>query len=136
MKVDRAADRHVVHDLSVDVALAGDMEAVHLSGDNSTVLPTDTQKNTVFAFAREHGVGEIEEFAALLAGHFVDSRPGIDRARVAVSLHPWRRLGERPHSFAQDAGEAVWTVGSFIPLSCPIRAAGGHVGSYFRRRIS
>ncbi|HSE54508.1 MAG TPA: urate oxidase, partial [Nocardioidaceae bacterium] len=83
MKVDRTTDRHVLHDLTVDVALAGDMGAVHLSGDNSAVLPTDTQKNTVFAFAREHGVGEVEEFASRLARHFVDSQPSIQHARAS-----------------------------------------------------
>lgn len=105
MKVDRTTDRHVLHDLTVDVALAGDMDAVHLSGDNSAVLPTDTQKNTVFAFAREHGVGEIEDFASRLARHFVGSRPSIHRARVAVREQPWQRLDDRPHSFAQAGNE-------------------------------
>ena len=105
MKVDRTTDRHVLHDLAVDVALAGDMEAVHLSGDNSAVLPTDTQKNTVFAFAREHGVGEVEEFASRLARHFVDSQPSIQHARVSVREQPWGRLEDRAHSFAQSGGE-------------------------------
>jgi len=105
MKVDRTTDRHVVHDLAVDVALAGDMEAAHLSGDNSAVLPTDTQKNTVFAFAREHGVGEVEEFASRLARHFVDSQSSIQHARVSVRDQPWGRLDDHPHSFAQSGGE-------------------------------
>lgn len=105
MKVDRTTDLHVLHDLTVDVALAGDMGAVHLSGDNSAVLPTDTQKNTVFAFAREHGVGEVEEFASRLARHFVDSQPSIQHARVSVREQPWARVEDRPHSFAQSGGE-------------------------------
>ena len=29
----------------------------HLTGDNAEVLPTDTQKNTVYAFATRHGIG-------------------------------------------------------------------------------
>ena len=64
MKVDRDRPRHVLHDLTVSVALAGDLDEVHLVGDNSAVLPTDTQKNTVYAFAREHGVDQVEDFAA------------------------------------------------------------------------
>lgn len=106
VRVDRSTDRHVVHDLTVDVSLSGDMQAVHLTGDNAAVLPTDTQKNTVFAFAREHGVGEIEDFAARLTDHFVGAAPSIGAARVAVHEHPWRRLEDRPHSFAQSGGEA------------------------------
>lgn len=104
MKVDRSSERHELHDLTVDVALAGDMDGVHLSGDNSAVLPTDTQKNTVFAFAREHGVDQVEEFASRLARHFVDSQPSIHHARVSVTEHPWQRLDDRPHSFAEAGG--------------------------------
>jgi urate oxidase len=108
MKVDRDTARHVLHDLSVSVALAGDMEAVHLQGDNGAVLPTDTQKNTVFAFAREHGVGSVEEFAARLARHFVDSQEAVRRSRVEVEAYPWHRLAD--HSFAR-SGPEVRTAG-------------------------
>ncbi|HEX4814939.1 MAG TPA: urate oxidase [Nonomuraea sp.] len=95
---------HHLKDVTVSTALSGDMEATHLTGDNSAVLPTDTQKNTVYAFAREHGVGQIEEFALLLARHFVASQPTIRHARVAVEEHAWNRGG--PHSFVRDGGEA------------------------------
>ena len=99
MKVDRDQPRHVLHDLAVSVALAGDMDEVHLVGDNSAVLPTDTQKNTVYAFAREHGVGQVEDFAALLARHFVDTQEAVRRATVSIEEHQWERLGD--HSFAR-----------------------------------
>ncbi len=102
----RDTAEHELTDLNVSVALAGDLDATHLTGDNSAVLPTDTQKNTVYAFAREHGVGEIEAFGLRLARHFVDSQPTITRARVDLQQFDWRRLG--PHSFAR-TGEGVRT---------------------------
>ena len=89
MKVDRDSPRHVLHDLTVNIALAGDMDRVHIEGDNSTVLPTDTQKNTAYAFAREHGVGQIEDFALLLARHFVETQDAVHRATVTIDEHPW-----------------------------------------------
>jgi urate oxidase len=103
MKVDRDAPRHVLHDLTVSVALAGDMDAVHLTGDNSAVLPTDTQKNTVYAFARAHGVDQVEDFAALLARHFVETQEAVTRATVTVQEHSWDRLAD--HSFARAGRE-------------------------------
>ncbi len=103
MKVDRDQPRHVLHDLTVSVALSGAMEEVHLVGDNRAVLPTDTQKNTVYAFAREHGVDQVEDFAALLARHFVDTQQAVHRARVSVEEHAWERLGD--HSFARTGRE-------------------------------
>src|ERR1700689_1000888 len=56
--VDRAADPDGpdrVRDWNVSTSLAGDLAAVHLSGDNSHALPTDTQKNTVYAMAKKLG---------------------------------------------------------------------------------
>lgn len=97
VRVDRDGDRHTLTDLNVTTTLAGDLAATHLTGDNSAVLPTDSQKNTVYAFARRHGVGAPEEFGIRLARHFVDSQPAIRWARVGIEQYGWQRLG--PHSF-------------------------------------
>ncbi|WP_067503009.1 factor-independent urate hydroxylase [Actinoplanes sp. TFC3] len=97
VRVTRDGDSHGLADVNVSVALSGDLAATHLSGDNSGVLPTDTMKNTVYAFARSHGVGEPEAFALLLGRHFVDTQPQITRARVRIESYGWERLG--PHSF-------------------------------------
>jgi urate oxidase len=106
LRVDRDADEHRVIDLNVTTTLAGDLAATHLTGDNTGVLPTDTQKNTVYAFARD-GVGEIEDFALRLARHFVDTAPTIRRARVRVEQYGWDRLGH--HSFRRAAGIRLTT---------------------------
>lgn len=103
LHVSRDDPAHAITDLSVSVALSGDLTAAHLSGDNSAVLTTDAQKNTVFAFAQEHGVGEIEDFALLLARHFVASQPAISFARVTVEQFPWERLAG--HSFVRSGRE-------------------------------
>lgn len=103
VRVRRDGDTHHVRDVTVGVALSGDMEAVHLTGDNSAVLPTDSQKHTVFAFARKHGIDSPEGFGLLLARHFVGSQPSIQHARVSVEEHAWRRVGE--HSFVREGGE-------------------------------
>ncbi len=104
---------HSITDLNVSTSLAGDLAATHLTGDNSGVLPTDTQKNTVYAFARD-GVGEIEDFGLRLARHFVDTTPTITRARVHLAQYRWERItvGGRPapHSFARAAGTRTATV--------------------------
>jgi len=104
--VDRGGDGHLLTDLTVGVALSGDLAATHLTGDNAGVLPTDTMKNTVYAFAREHGVGAPEAFGLLLARHFVTTQPQITAARVSIESFGWERLG--PHSFRR-SGELVRT---------------------------
>jgi urate oxidase len=125
VRVDRDGERHGVTDLSVSVALSGDMADTHLTGANDKVLATDTQKNTVFAFARD-GIGPIEAFAARLARHFVDSQPSIHKARVAIEQYSWNRLGQHSFDRAGDGtrttvvtydGERTWTVSGIADLT-------------------
>jgi urate oxidase len=97
VRVVRDGETHGITDLNVSISLAGDLEATHYTGDNGDVLPTDTMKNTVYAFAKEHGVGEPEEFALRLGRHFLKTQGKIHTARVAIESFGWERLG--PHSF-------------------------------------
>ena len=101
VRVTKSGARHELKDLNVSVALAGDFAETHLTGDNSKIVPTDTQKNTVFAFAREP-IGEIEEFGIRLARHFVNQFASVYRARVHIEEHPWSRIsvGGKPHDNA------------------------------------
>jgi urate oxidase len=100
--VDRSAPAHSFVDLNVGITLSGDLDDVHISGDNRNVVPTDTQKNTVFAFAKEIPVRAIEEFGLRLARHFVSSFAPITRARVHIESARWRRLAVdgKPHPFS------------------------------------
>jgi urate oxidase len=95
-------ETHDIKDLNVSVALAGDFAASHLTGDNSRVVPTDTQKNTVFAFAKEHPERDIENFGLRLAQHFVAGFEAVHRARVSIEEYAWKRIeaGGSPHSHA------------------------------------
>ncbi len=103
VRVYRDGDAHSLRDLTVSVALAGDLGGVHMTGDNTNVLPTDTQKNTVYAFAKEAPVGAPEAFALRLARHFVTGP--IRRARVEVAEVAWARIGDHPHAFMQASAE-------------------------------
>jgi urate oxidase len=89
----------LIRDWTVSTSLSGEVEACYESGDNSNVLTTDAQKNTVYGFAQRLGDVEPEELALALARHFVASQEPIHRARVAVAQHDWTRFG--PHSFAR-----------------------------------
>ena len=116
---------HEIKDINVSVALSGDFAASHLAGDNSNIVTTDTQKNTIYAFAKDEPIGEIEQFALRLARHFAHDFPTVHRARVSIEEYPWSRVevgGEpHPHSFIRSgsekrlavvtcAGDATWVV--------------------------
>ncbi|MBY8885832.1 urate oxidase [Streptomyces sp. PTM05] len=92
VKITRDGDTHHIKDLNVSVALSGDMDDVHYSGSNANVLPTDTTKNTVFAFAKEVGIESAEQFGIALARHFVTSQEPIERARIRIEEYSWDRI--------------------------------------------
>jgi urate oxidase len=99
VRVVRDGDRHEIRDLTVSSTLRGDFAAAHLDGDQANILPTDTQKNAVYAFAKDRGVGAPEEFARELARHFVDDIEPVSSAQVVVEEHRWDRavVDGRPH---------------------------------------
>ncbi|MBT2411905.1 urate oxidase [Streptomyces sp. ISL-12] len=117
VKITRDGATHHIKDLNVSVALSGDMDEVHYSGSNANVLPTDTTKNTVFAFAKEHGIGSAEQFGIHLARHFVTSQPPIHRARIRIEEYAWERIAtsdtdtdaDRGHSFVRKGQETRLT---------------------------
>ncbi|GGX07870.1 factor-independent urate hydroxylase [Streptomyces chryseus] len=92
VKITRDGDTHHIKDLNVSVALSGDMDDVHYSGSNANVLPTDTTKNTVYAFAKEYGIESAEQFGIHLARHFVTSQEPIKRARIRIEEYAWDRI--------------------------------------------
>ena len=109
LHVDRRGPQHEITDLNVTVTLAGDMAATYLTGDNSGVLTTDAQKNTVYALARD-GVRPVEAFALRLARHFTQIGT-VDRAQVRIEEYGWRRIDAggtpHPHSFERLAGTRI-----------------------------
>ncbi len=131
VRVDRGPDRHELVDLTVDVSLEGDFGASYLAGDNSAVLPTDTMRGTVYAFAGEGPVGEPEAFGLRLASHFVETVPAATAATVRLGAAPWARIeaggSPHPHAFTAAAGgtrtatvtrsrTAVWVVAGVADL--------------------
>jgi len=115
--VSRTGPVHAIRDLTISTSLRGDLADTHLTGDNAKVVPTDTQKNTVYALARQEPVGQVEEFALRLARHFVDNHEHITGARVSVAEHGWDRITvngtPHDHAFSRSSDErrtAVATV--------------------------
>ena len=99
---------HTLRDLTVDVRLEGAFEAVHTEGDNSSVLPTDTMRSTVYALAQHHLTGSIEAFGVALTERFLSASPAATAAEVTLREHSWGRaqVGGAPHPHAFVGGGA------------------------------
>lgn len=109
VKVNRSKEAHEIKDLNFEIQLEGDFETAHTIGDNSKILPTDTMKNTVYVFAAQHDIVDIESFALLLTEHFLSNNDQVSRVVIKVSDNIWRRIKvegkSHPHAFIQCGDE-------------------------------
>lgn len=114
VRVYRDSQRHEIRDLNVSTSLRGDYAAAHVDGDQSQVLPTDTQKNTAFAFAKEKGVASPEEYALALADRLLQASDAATAARIEVEEYAWDRISVggsgHDHAFVRRGGDTRTTV--------------------------
>ncbi|HJT94975.1 MAG TPA: urate oxidase [Mycobacterium sp.] len=127
----RDTPRHEIRDVNVSTCLRGDFSAAHLHGDQSQVLPTDTQKQTVYAYAKEKGLASIENYGLELARHFVRDITPVRAARIEIDEFAWQRVvvdgEEHNHTWVRKGqevrtaaitvdGDGEWVVGGLKDL--------------------
>lgn len=133
-----AGDRHRIEDLVVTSQLRGDFTTAFTEGDNASVVPTDTQKNTVFAFARD-GIDTAEEFLLRLGRHFTAEFDWVSGGRWAADQTIWARINDHDHAFYKAGpetrtavlvkdGETETVISGFYGLSVLKSTASGFVG--------
>jgi urate oxidase len=73
------------------------------------VLPTDTQKQTAYAFAKTVGLTSLERYGYALATHFVDDTEPIHEARIEIEEFAWDRVSvagtEHDHTWVRNGQE-------------------------------
>ncbi len=104
VRVTRDSERHEIIDLNVTSQLRGGFRAAHMVGDNAHVVPTDTQKNTIFAFAKE-GIDTPESLLLRLGRHFTSEFDWVSGGRWEAEKYGWSRINDHDHSFYRSAPE-------------------------------
>ena len=136
VRIYRDNPRHEIHDVNVSTALRGDFDSAHLVGDQGQVLPTDTQKQTAYSYAKEKGLLSIESYGLDLALHFVDDIEPVSGARIEIEEYAWERAvvdgSEHDYTFVrkgqevrtaaitvEGSGDAQqsWVIGGFKELT-------------------
>lgn len=135
VRITRDTARHEIRDVNVSSALRGDFAPAHLQGDQRNVLPTDTQKNMAYAYAKQVGLETIEAYGLALARHYVDDVPPVEGARIEIEDYPWERVevdgAGHDHTFVRKgqeirlcsvtvegsgAAQQTWVTGGFKDL--------------------
>lgn len=118
LKVHREGERHEVCELEADVMLSGDLEGSYFSEDNSSIVPTDTVKNTVHVLAHDHlGTGRAA-FATVIGEHFLGKYAHLSGVEVELRERRWGRMnlenGAHPHSFVAEGNGSLYSKGRFV----------------------
>jgi urate oxidase len=127
-KVLRDGDHHELLEFSVDVLLRGDFSRSYTHGDNSSIVATDSMKNTVYVLGKENQFTTAEEFAMLVAGHFPRTYPQVSSASVQVRQTNWTRIcvDEKPHEHAFICGGPdLWTAAASAARDGSTKISGG-----------
>jgi urate oxidase len=113
VRVKRHSDRHDLHEWTVQILLHGDFQSCFTDGDNSSILPTDTMKNTVYSLARNSAADCIEDFAKQLVAFLLRGNPQVSAAEAVISESAWDHLaiGSKPDptTFVQSSRELQTT---------------------------
>jgi urate oxidase len=109
VRIYRDTPRHEIRDINVSTCLRGAFSAAYLTGDQSDVLPTDTQKQTAYAYAKEKGLASIEDYGLALARHFVHDVAPVAAAHIEIDEYAWQRAvvggAEHDHTWIRKGQE-------------------------------
>lgn len=94
---------------TVMVLLKGNFETSYTKADNSSVVPTDTVKNTILIEAKTQDVFPIERFAAHLAQHFINKYSHVSGVQVNIVQNKWSKYEVNgkihDHSFVKNGAD-------------------------------
>ncbi len=105
LKVFRAAARHSIKELDVQVMLQGNFDASYTKADNRLIVATDSVKNTIHVLAKQKLGADTETFGLVLGEHFLKTYQHVTRVEVALTEHGWGRIHVKgrphPHAFSE-----------------------------------
>ena len=128
LKVDRSKDAHKVYEYTVATKLFFEgYSRVFTNNDNSDLVATDTQRNTVYVVAKRTRANSPEQFAIDICEHFLKEYPLLEAVEVEADQVLWERSGgSHIHAFLKNAPE---TASTKVRLE---RGGKAHVTSYIK----
>jgi len=110
LRVRRTGPQDTVQEYSVQTRLfSPTYTSVFTEEDNSNLVATDTQKNTVYYVAKTSGAKTPEDFGVDLARHFIKEYPMLSAVEVEVTEDLWQRItqadGPHSHGFVRQSPE-------------------------------
>ncbi|CAI5756821.1 unnamed protein product [Candida verbasci] len=124
LKVKKDPSNPLIQDVleaNVQVLLKGKFDESYTKADNSSIVPTDTVKNTILVEAKNNNVWPIESFAAHLAKHFTSKYSQVEGIEITIIQALWNKIKlngkSHEHSFKHEGPETRRTQLTYDKLS-------------------
>jgi urate oxidase len=114
MKVNKSGNGvHTVLDMTVQIVLKGSIDRSWLTGNNSQIVPTETQKNTCYANALLNEFDCGEDYATFLGKDLLTRHGHLTSATIDVDEARWDRVtdpsGRHNHAFTSPHSPIITT---------------------------
>jgi len=90
-------------ELKAQILLEGEFTEAFTKGSNAQIVPTETQKNTLYFLAKKFPVDPIEDWCQLVAKFFMSRYKHISAVNMDVDVLSWSRIlingKEHNHAF-------------------------------------
>eukprot|EP00252_Welwitschia_mirabilis_P021289 TRINITY_DN5419_c0_g1_i1.p1 TRINITY_DN5419_c0_g1~~TRINITY_DN5419_c0_g1_i1.p1 ORF type:complete len:297 (-),score=54.65 TRINITY_DN5419_c0_g1_i1:190-1080(-) len=99
-RVWRSPKSETVVEWSLNILLYSDVLPSYTNADNSSIVATDSIKNTVYAKAKEcEEQLAVEDFGILLGRHFISKYSQVTGVSISITEKPWERvfINDKPH---------------------------------------
>ncbi|XP_044461017.1 uricase-2-like [Mangifera indica] len=123
--------RDSIVEWNVSISLLSKCINAYLHGDNSNIVATDTIKNTVYAKAKECSEQlSVEDFAVLLAKHFISFYEKVTGAIIKIVEKPWERIhvAGQPHDHGFRLGSEKHTTEVIVHENGALKITSGVQG--------
>jgi len=99
----RDTPKHIVHEIKAQVLLEGEFQDTYVTGSNTKIVATETQKNTLYVLSKKYSVDPIENWAVLVAKDFMSRYSHITAVNLDIDQYGWQRIvvdgKEHNHAF-------------------------------------
>jgi len=92
LRVVRDTPRHEVYELRGHMLLEGSFDEAFTTGSNKLIVPTDTQKNTLYAFAKKFDIEPLEKWMISAGKDMMQRHSHISAVNIDMEELPWERV--------------------------------------------
>jgi urate oxidase len=99
-KIRKEGNNHSIIDMVVKIMLEGTISKSWLEGENSEIVPTETQKNTCYALAMKTQFDCIEDYGLALGRDMLARHSHLSCVNLDITERTWERaqVGGRAHN--------------------------------------